>query len=187
MKTLKLSHSIINAWKQGRFEDAISMYTGGQIPLTPAIELGRLYDEKWDKEVSITSSLPKEFGGGPLESPRTQIKYQLVIPFSEEYQILLRGVPDVITDTEIIDFKCGRTEAINYISSRQLDYYSLFVPDRKIGKYLCYNPYTMKITIGVKFLDEELRKDALNEIVTYSGEILQYLLANKLFRNWEVR
>ena len=186
MKCLKLSHSIISQWKEGRYEESIASYLGKPLPATPAMELGKLYDRKWNKHILETSELPPELGGGLLVEPRVQIKYQVLIPFSEEYQILIRGVPDLTEPHCITDFKCGRTEANNYVNKMQLDYYSLFNPNAKVGRYLCYNPYKDSLTVGIKFLSEENRENAINEIQTYGGEILQYLLANKLFINCEL-
>lgn len=185
MKTLKLSYSIISNWKMGRFEEAIAGYLGKEIPITPAMELGKLYDEKWNKIIEDTGKLPDELGGGDLNNPIVQKKYQATIPFSEEYQILLRGVIDILEDDIITDNKCGRTEATSYLEQTQLDYYSIFAPDRKVGRYLCFNPYTENLTVGIKFLDEEVRERALEEVITYGGEILNYLLANKLFVDYK--
>lgn len=184
MKTIKLSHSIIAAWKAGKFEDAISYYLGKSLPATDAMELGKLYDEKWTKHVQDTGTLPSELGGGELDNPRTQVKYQLRIPFSDDYEILLRGVPDLTEPSRITDYKCGRSDANSYINKMQLDYYSLFLPSVTEGIYRCYNPYTDSYTLGVKFLSDKNREDALEEIVTYGGEILQYLLANRLFKDY---
>jgi hypothetical protein len=185
VKTLKLSHSILAAWKEARYEDAVGYYLGKDLPATPQMELGKLYDEKWTAYVEKHQQLPDELGGDPLENPRTQIKYQLRIPLSDDYEILLRGVPDLITLDKIIDFKCGRTESNGYVSKMQLDYYSLFLPHIKEGMYICYNPYTKTCTRGIKFLSQENRDNALNDIVTFGGEMLQYLLANRLFRDWK--
>lgn len=185
MKTLKLSHSIISNWKQNRYEEAIGQYLGKPLPATPAMELGKLYDQKWTMHIDKTGTLPNELGGGELMNPRTQVKYQLRIPFTDDYDILLRGVPDMTDAETITDFKCGRTEANSYLASMQLDYYSLFLPDRTTGVYRCYNPYTKKLTVGVKFLSQYNRDAALNEIVTIGGEILSYLIANKLFIDYK--
>jgi hypothetical protein len=185
MKTLKLSHSILAAWKESRYEDAVGYYLGKDLPATPAMDLGKLYDQKWTAEVDRTGRLPDELGGDELDNPRTQIKYQLRIPLGDDYEILLRGVPDVITDDHIIDFKCGRTEANGYVGKMQLDYYSLFLPDRLTGIYICFNPYRKTTTRGIKFLSQENRDNALNDIVTFGGEMLEYLLANRLFRDWK--
>lgn len=170
----------------GRYEEAVAQYLGKPFPPTPSMELGKLYDEKWNKHIEKTGKLPPELGDGKLHDPKIQKKYQIRIPLSEEYDILLRGVIDILEKGKrITDNKCGRTEASNYLNDMQLDYYSLFDPDSKEGVYRCYNPYLNTLTVGVKFLSENNRENAINEIVTYGAEILQYLLANKLFTSWE--
>jgi hypothetical protein len=184
MKTLKLSHSIISQWKEGKYEEAIGQYLGKPYPSTPAMELGSLYDKKWNEHILKTGELPNELGGGKLNNPRVQIKYAVRLPLSEEYEILLRGVPDLTEDDMITDFKCGRTEANSYVGKMQLDYYALFKPQATTGRYLCYNPYKDTLTVGIKFLTQQNRDDAINDIVTYGADILQYLLANKLFRDY---
>lgn len=185
MKTLKLSHSIISQWKEGKYEEAIAQYLGKPYPETDAMKLGKLYDEKWNKYINETGKLPEELGGGILIDPKVQVKYQVIIPFSDDYEILLRGVPDLTEPHMITDFKCGRTEANMYIGKMQLDYYSLFNPEATTGRYLCFNPYMKTLTVGIKFLNEKSRENAVEEIITYGGEILQYLLANKLFIDYK--
>ena len=185
MKCLKLSHTIISLWKEGRYEESIAIYIGKPFVSTPAMELGKLYDQKWNKHIEDTGELPEELGGGKLIEPKIQTKYQVILPFSEEYEILLRGVPDLTEPTVITDFKCGRTEANQYVGKMQLDYYSLFIPTATTGIYRCFNPYTNSLTVGVKYLNEQNREDAINEIVTYGGDILQYLLSNKLFIDYK--
>lgn len=186
MKTLKLSHTIISLWKEGRYEEAIGIYIGKPFVATPQMELGKLYDKKWNDYILKNNCLPDELGGCSLNQPQVQKKYQVILPLSDEYEILLRGVPDLTDEDTIIDFKCGRTESNGYVGKMQLDYYALFIPTATTGIYRCFNPYTNKLTIGVKFLSEENRENAINEIVTYGGEILQYLLANKLFIDYKI-
>lgn len=182
MVTVKLSHSILSAWAMGRQEDAVGMYMGKDLPATPAMELGKAYDEIWEKYVQDNGKLPEELGGRELVSPVLQQKYRKLIPFSDDYQILLSGVPDMVSGegTEITDFKCGRSTAGDYIERFQLDYYKFLLPDATIGYYLCYNPYFKSLTVGVKFLDDHNAENALNHILTYGGEMIEYLAANKL-------
>lgn len=185
MKTLKLSYSIISNWKQGRYEEAVGQYLGKPLPATDAMELGKLYDQKWNEHIEANGTLPDELGGGPLVEPRVQRKYQVMIPFTDDYQILLRGVLDIEEPHRITDNKCGRTEAISYVDHTQLDYYSIFKPNATEGVYRCYNPYMGTLTVGIKYLSQENRDRAVEEIVTYGGEILDYLLANKLFIDYK--
>ena len=54
MKTLKLSYSIISQWQAGKYEEAIATYLGKPFPATPAMELGKLYDQKWNEYIEKT-------------------------------------------------------------------------------------------------------------------------------------
>ena len=187
MITVKLSHSILSAWAQGKQEDAIGMYLGKQLPATPAMELGKAYDEIWNGYINKTGARPLELGGGKLTKPVTQQKYSKLIPFSDEYQILIRGVPDLVHDDgkTIDEHKCGRTTAGDYIERFQLDYYKLLIPEATMGVYRCYNPYLKSLTVGVKFLDDSNAERALEHIITYGGEMIDYLASQRLIKNYK--
>lgn len=190
MTTIKLSYSILSNWAMGRQEDAVASYLGKQIPATPAMELGKAYDTLWSAHILKTKELPSELGGGSLNSPIVQQKLAKLIPFSEQYQIYLVGVPDLIdisTDggATIVDFKCGRTQANAYIDKFQLDYYKLLVPDATLGVYRCYNPYLKELTVGVKFLNDHNAENALNHILTYGGEMIDYLASQRLIKDFK--
>lgn len=195
MKTIKLSHTILGAWSQGKWEDAVSMYLGSGIPVTPAMELGSLKHKIWENYVEKHKKLPPELGGGELKDPLTERKYQIIIPFSDEYQILLRGVLDLEDNNVITDYKCGFSKPSKYISGTQLDYYKLLRPNATLGRYICHNPYICdaKCTpdnhicyeIGVKFLDDEVAEKALEHIITFGGEMIQYLETQKLIIDYK--
>lgn len=184
-KTIKLSYSILNAWANGHWEGAVSYYLGREIPETPAMTLGKLMHQQWEQFINTNKALPDELGGGSLREPITEQKYRKLIPFSDEYQILLSGMPDLSDGETIYEFKCGRTEASNYIDSFQLDYYKLLLPNATLGKYLCWNPYLKQLSIGVKFLTDENAERALEHIITHGGELIEYLAANKLIIDYK--
>lgn len=188
MITVKLSHSILSAWAQGKQEDAIGMYMGKDIPATPAMELGKAMDQLWNIYIEKHHRRPEELGGGELTDPVTQQKYRKIIPFNDEYQILISGVPDLVHGeggTIIDEHKCGRTPATDYVHRFQLDYYKLLIPEATMGVYRCYNPYLKSLTVGVKFLDDSNAERALNHIITYGGEMIEYLASQKLIKNFK--
>ena len=192
MKTVKLSHSILSAWAQGKQEDAIGMYLGKDIPATPAMKLGKAWDEIWEKYIRDTGLMPKELAGDfnqefTLNMPVMQQKYRKTIPFSDQYQILLSGVPDLVHNDGkiIVDFKCGRSTANDYIERFQLDYYKLLLPDAVMGEYRCWNPYLKTLTVGIKFLSDHNAENALNHILTYGGEMIDYLASQRLIKDYK--
>jgi len=185
MITVKLSYSVLSNWSMGRQEEAVGQYLGKPLPATPAMELGKAYDELWSAHVTKTHRLPDELGGGELKDPIVQQKYEKLIPFSDNYQILFRGVPDLVNTDTIVDFKCGRTKANDYIDKWQLDAYKLLLPDATIGKYLCFNPYLKTLSVAIKFLSDVNAENALNNILTFGGEMIEFLAANRLIQDFK--
>jgi len=195
MKTIKLSHSILSAWSSGQFEEAIGMYLGKDLPATPAMELGKLKHKIWANYIQANGTLPPELGGKDLHKPIVEQKWQKVIPFSDNYQILIRGIIDLEDGDTITDHKCGLSTPTSYLDKLQLDYYKLLRPEATIGQYLCHNPYkcdaTCKednhtcFTIGIKFLSDKNAEQALEHIITFGGEIIQYLEVNKLIKDYK--
>lgn len=185
MKTVKLSYSILNAWATGNFEGAVGMYLGKDLPTTPYMELGKTKHTQWENYTNKTGELHPELGGGKLDNPITEKKYSKLIPFSDDYQILIRGIIDLEHNDIITDYKCGRTPPSQYVDGWQLDLYKLLRPNAKLGKYLCFNPYTETATIGVKFLSDHNAERALENILTYGGEIIDYLQSNRLLKDFK--
>jgi len=186
MKTVKLSYSILNAWSSGKWEDAVGMYRGKQIPTTPYMELGKTKHTQWEQYTVKTGELHPELGGGKLTNPITEQKYSKMIPFSDDYQILIRGIIDLeYGDNVIVDYKCGRTMPSNYIDGWQLDLYKLLRPNATLGKYLCFNPYSETLAVGVKFLSDHNAEHALENIITYGGEMIDYLITNRLLIDYK--
>ena len=202
-KTLKLSFSILSNWANGRWEDAVAMYLGKNLPDNPYLTLGKLLHEKWEKHILETGEMPKELGGQKLTNPIVEQKYQKIISLGDEYQILLRGVIDLECSDNvniiIQDHKCGTGKASQYVDSMQLDYYKLLRPHANIGRYACHNPYKCEALCqsknlsehvcygyGIKYLTEENAENALNHIITHGSEFLQYLIASKLFKDYKI-
>jgi hypothetical protein len=182
--TIKLSYSILNAWKQGRFEEAVAQYLGKPLVATPAMELGKVMHKKWEQYVKKNKSLPPEFGGGDLRDPITEQKYEKRIPLGE-YEILFRGVIDLEDGDTITDYKCGLSEPAGYLSGWQLDAYKLLRPEAKLGRYLCFNPYAKTYTVGAKFLTDKTAENALEHIITYGGELINYLKTQRLLKDYK--
>lgn len=177
---VKLSYSILNTWSMGRYEEAVGQYLGKPLPATPQMELGQLYDSLWQRHIEATNTLPEALGGGLLTKPLCQIKYQKLIEVKNDLYILVRGMPDCTDSPTIYEFKCGKTEALSYVDRLQLDYYKFLVPSVTLGKYLCYNPYNKSLTVGVKYLDNRNAETALEHILTFGLEMIDYLKSQKL-------
>lgn len=184
MITVKLSYSILNAWMNGHWEQAVAYYIGKDYPASPAMELGRIKHSLWEQHIKNTRELPQELGGGKLKDPLTERKYEKLIPLGK-YNILFRGVIDLEDENILTDFKCGLSEPGSYINGWQLDAYKLLRPNAVEGRYRCFNPYTDTYTVGIKYLSEANAEKALENIVTFGGEIIQYLESQKLLVDYK--
>lgn len=188
--TVKLSYSILSAWSEGRYEEAVGQYLGKPFPTTPQMELGRVMDEIWTNHILKERTLPQEFGGEPLVNSIVQQKYEKIIPMGERYQILLRGRPDIIDGEheEICrDTKCGKTKPTDYVEKMQFPFYKLLKPSLRVGIYHCYNPYTRESSVGVQYLSDADAMKALEHIVTFGGEMISYLESNRLIQDYSFK
>lgn len=182
--TVKLSYSILNAWMQGRFEESVAQYLGKPFPATPQMELGKTKHRIWENHIKLTKTLPQELGGGKLTNPLTERKYEKLIPLGK-YDILFRGVIDLEDENILTDFKCGIGEPGAYLNGWQLDAYKLLRPDAVEGRYRCFNPYTDTFTVGVKYLSEANAEKALENIVTFGSELIEYLSSQRLLIDYK--
>lgn len=187
MITVKLSYSILKAWESHRFEESIAMYLGKELPATPYMELGKLKHEQWAEHTLKHKNLHPELGGTKLKNPIVEQKYEKLLPFSEDIQILWRGIIDLEHGTTLVDYKCGSTSPSNYIGGWQLDSYKLLRPHATDGEYICFNPYTKTVTVGHKFLHETDAEKALEKIITLGGELIDYLQTNKLLIDYKAK
>lgn len=168
-----------------RYEEAVAQYLGKPFPTTPAMELGTVKHQLWAKHIMSTKTLPDELGTFKLNSPVVEQKYQKMIPLGDKYQILLRGAPDLTDETEIYEFKVGLTKPTQYVDSWQLDVYKLLIPELLRGKYICYDPYFNQTTIGIKFLTDKNAEHALENIITFGSEMIDYLESDKLLVDYK--
>lgn len=200
MLTVKLSYSIIDAWERGDFERAVGMYLGDELPATPYMELGRTMHELSAKYTMRTKQLLPQLGGHKVREPIVEQKYQKLFPFSDDIQILLRGIIDLEETTDrgqiITDHKFGRTRSGAYLKKMQLDYYKLLRPAIVEGRYRAQDPYKCKALctddhhvcygLGVKFLTRKNSEQALEHLMTYGGEIIDYLQSQRLLRDYDM-
>lgn len=190
---VKLSYTILKAWSGYRWEDAVAYYLGKDLPATEEMKLGKLMHEKWALYTQRTRKLHRDLGTRPLHNPIVEQRYEKLIPLGGDLFILLRGVIDLSEDHPthkgmlITDYKVGSNTATDYISSEQLDYYKLLVPNAIEGHYLCYDPYFKTRTLGVKYLTDDNAMKALEHVITHGTEFIDYLKTQKLLRDYTPR
>lgn len=139
--------------------------------------VGQGWDYLVNEQVKKDSCLPKEFGGLKLNIPIVQKKLEAVLE-----NIELVGVPDVIETGEpmfIIEIKTGVTSSNQYISTKQIEMYSLLAELNDLPithfKVIRYNPYNEKYDWAMRWNSKELANNAREYVLEKAPEIQEFL------------
>jgi hypothetical protein len=126
MTKIRLSYSLLNAWKWGRREEAINLYLRIPTVFTPEqqkrIDLGSNFDKYVEDFVNKNKKLPPELGGLELEHPLP--KMRLTLPYNEMFDLV--GELDVWAKPMGIEVKCSATkDSVEYSETEQISMYFL--------------------------------------------------------------
>lgn len=178
-KTLfRTSYSMLNAWHNKNYEDAINMYLGVEIPPTPAMQAGKDFHQQWQTEGETTGCLPKIFGARKLLNPTFE---QKIVKVLDDW-IELVGVLDVKEDGVGIDYKSGHANASYYVRSYQHKVYQILVPSLTKFEYHCYNQYTKTVDVGICHLSKLTLEQGLEFVITNASDMRAYLEQNNLIK-----
>lgn len=188
-RQLKVTYTILNAWKEGRYEDAVKHIFNIPTPKTPAMIAGSKYHEEWEDEIRKTKKLPVIFGSKILIDPKPE--QYIKVRVSE--WLILSGKIDCYDKPTIYEFKTGKQTSEDVIKSYQPGIYAVLSTLNK--QYAdrceihCYNQHLKNDnkTMSIKYLTDDVLKDTLNWIETLASEILCYLEDNKLFDRFTQR
>ena len=183
---IKVSYTILNAWAQGRYEDAIKYFFKLDVIQTPAMLEGKKYHKAWEEEIQKTKKLPEVFGAKQLKNPSPE-QY---IKVNVNDWIILSGKIDCYDKPTIYEFKTGKQNSEDVARSMQVGVYGvLSTLDKQYAdraEIYCYNQHLKKDnnSMSIVYITDELLKNSLNWIETLSGEIRNYLEQNKLFEKY---
>jgi len=181
---IKVSYTILNAWAQGRYDDAIKYFFKLEVIQTPAMLEGSRYHKEWENEIQKTKKLPEIFGSKQLvkPSPEQYIKVD-VNPW-----LVLSGKIDCYDKPTIYEFKTGRQTSDDVIRSKQPGVYGVLSTLNKQyadrAEIYCYNQHTKEKTMAIVYITDKLLKDSLEWVETIAGEMRNYLDQNDLFNKF---
>jgi len=183
---IKVSYTILNAWAQGRHEDAIKYFFKLDVTQTPAMKEGSDYHKRWEQEIQMTNRLPEVFGGKQLikPSPEQYIKVDI------NDWLILSGKIDCYDKPTIYEFKTSRQTSEDIVRSKQPGVYAVLSTLNK--QYVdrceiyCYNQHLKNDnkSMSIVYLTDKVLEDALNWIETLAGDMRSYLEQNKLFEKY---
>jgi hypothetical protein len=186
MQQIKVSYTILNAWEQGRYEDAIKYLFKLGVIQTPAMKAGQDFHKSWENEIAKTKKLPEVFGSKKLINPSPEQYLQAQI----NDWLTLSGKIDCYDKPTIYEFKTGKQTSEDVIRSKQPGVYAVLATLNKLyadrAEIYCYNQYVKKDnkTMSIIYLTNKVLEDALNWVETLARDLLNYCIQNNLFNKY---
>lgn len=182
----KVSYTILNAWSQGRYEDAIKYFFKLDVVQTPQMLEGFRYHKAWEDEIRKTGCLPAIFGGKKLNKPLPE--QYIKVPIND--WLTLSGKIDCYDNPTIIEFKTGRQSSEDIARSHQVGVYGVLstlnnqFADR--AEIYCFNQYLKvdPVSMSIVHITDQVLSNSLNWIETIASEMRNYIEQNNLFAKY---
>lgn len=181
MSKLRLSWSLINAWKNQRYDDAVRMYLHLPSETTPQMEEGIKWHKRWEKG-SQKGKL--EIGEVRLNYLSPEPEKEITVNFDEFFDLKCR-LDCLDRDQRLFDeYKTGVLSSKEYARGGQPDFYYLITKIAKIPIDKCrlthFNQYEKRADMTVIWFDEESIENAINYIETIGSDIREYFIKNNI-------
>src|SRR3990167_5084639 len=184
MRKIKVSYTILNAWAQGKYEDAIRYFFRLEVVQTPAMKAGQEYHERWEQEIQRTKKLPEIFGAKQLikPSPEQYLKVEI------NDWLLLSGKIDCYDKPTLYEFKTGYQNSEDIARTKQPGVYAVL--STLAGQFAdrceihCFNQHLQapdNKSMSLVYLSDKMLTEALNWVETLSVGLLMHLEREKLF------
>ena len=180
----RASFTVLDQWNSGNWEMAVKMYFKLEKFVTPAMQAGREWHEKWAKHVTDTKTMPIEFGGKALINPVAEQK--TVIQIQDWLELV--GIIDCYATPVIYEWKSGKQSSEAYAGSQQGGIYAILGTYSK--KYVerieihHFDQYSKKSDMSIVWVTDELLKNTYNWIITTAGEMHMYFEKNDLYNRF---
>lgn len=178
MSKLRISWTLLDLWRRGRVDDAVSYYLGLEQKKTKEMSFGIEEHKKNEDIVKTLKKLSDSFGGLRLKNPEPEIKIEL--PYNEIADLV--GVIDVYDEGVIYELKTGKIPSVSYLSSPQLSIYSyLLSKSNKPVEKIVIIHYDGKTTDwAFKWFYPSLLNEAENFIDALTPEIYKFFKDKKI-------
>lgn len=180
----RASYTILDQWNSGNWEMAVKMYFKLDKFVTPQMQEGREWHEKWAKHILATKTMPVEFGGAPLKNP--EVEQKTVVTLDEWLDLV--GIIDCYDMPIIKEWKTGKQSSEVYAGSMQGGIYAVLgtFSKRYVEKVEIYHydQYSKKTDMSIVWVTDELLKATHNWIITTAGEMHNYFMENDLYNKF---
>ena len=180
----RASYTVLNMWASGNWEMAVKAYFKLEKFITPAMLDGRDWHKKWSAYITQNKQLPPELGGRKLTNPICEQKRVIQIePWLELVYIM-----DCYDKPILHEFKTGKSSSEQYAGDMQIRLYSLgaILEQMPVTKAEIhhYDQYLKKYDNSIVWITKKTTDDALNWLITLSGEMHDYFMKNELYQRY---
>jgi hypothetical protein len=122
---MRLSYSLLKAWKQGRREDCKDIYLHVDKPTNHHMDLGNEFDTFVTSYVALHKKLPDFLGAKAIENPLP--KEKITVKYNDIF--ILSGEIDINDNNQTLyELKCsGAFDSADYLNDFQLHFYLLMM------------------------------------------------------------
>lgn len=177
---LRLSHTFLLLWSQGRYNEALDMYFHRKVERTPAMEEGIKYHEAWADTILKKGKLT--IGGTTFSFKKPEVEKKITVSYNDRWD--LSGVFDCIDCGGLYEWKSGVMSSLEYMQSYQAGIYFVIAEIAKIPLEQCilahYNQHEDKADISIVWNNEKIRERSRNFIDSLAPEIEQYFTDHQL-------
>jgi len=180
MTKLRLSHSLLSAWMQGKTDQAIATYFHLQQPSNPALDRGREFHETMSKHIEQHKQFPDWFFSYPLKNPQSEVT--VTVPYNDLFD--LKTIIDATDYPDIFEFKTGVQSSLEWVTNGQLAFAFLCCQLANIpverGYLIRYDHAVKKSDFVMMWNNENLIQEAKNRIDSIGPEIYEFFTAQGL-------
>ena len=182
MEKLRISYSLLNLWRRGRYEDAINLYLHLETPSSRAMDEGIEWHKKVQESVEASKRLPNEFLGLTLTNPTCE--FEAKVPYNDICE--LKGYFDVLDSPTLYEIKTGSSkDSGDYTQDFQISMYLLMADMLKLNvdraMIIHYDQYKKTTDSSLVWKSAQELKRARNFIDTLAPEIHLYFLEHGIF------
>lgn len=176
MNKLRLSYSLLNAWKRKDFDRIGDLYLHTEKTPTEAQRRGLDFDKMVEEYATQHGTLPPELGSIELDSPTPKVRG--VIPYDEKVDISYEM--DILCTNYIVEIKCSEGyDSADFSTTLQIPMYFLVCHLSNIvvdhAWVYRYDPLHNTYDRTKIYNSDRKIKEAMIAIDTEAPEIYQFL------------
>jgi hypothetical protein len=174
MNKLRVSYSLLNAWKKGKIEEAVNLYLHKQKDTTPQQQYGLDFEDKVCKRAEDTTILT--VGKTNFQLFKPEFQKELTVSYSDLVDI--KGRFDIFDKKVLYELKTGIKTSAEYSNEKQVPLYFFICKLAQIpvnqAFILRYDQYNNKDDFTLIWNNDEICNRGKNFVDSLVPDIYDY-------------